>query len=666
MNILIPDSWLREYLETNATPDEIKDCLSLCGPSVESVERSSDDFIYNIEITSNRIDCVSVYGIAREAAAILPRFGFMAKLKEINFFKPTLPDFTLPLEILDPNKLCDRLIGIVMDGVSIGNSKPFIMDRLEKSGIRSLNNVIDITNYLMLELGHPCHVFDYDRIKTGKLILRRAKDGEKLVTFDGKECTLDEQDIIIDDGTGRIIDLPGIIGAQNSVVVPETKRIVFFIESNNPVAIRKTSLKLGIRTLAATINEKHPDPELTKLVIYKGVELYQKFANAKVTGQIINIYPNPPKHKTIVTSSRFINSRLGIELKNEEIVSILTSLQFTVKMDRDKLAVVPPTCRTFDISIPEDVVEEVTRIYGYHKLPSVLMTGSIPIPKKPKDLPIGNKIKTMLKYWGYTETQNYSFISKALIEKARLKTSNHLKLSNPLTTEFEYMRISLIPSMLQTIANNQAYSDNLQIFELAKIYLPKNNDLPTEKSMLVISNQSDFYILKGIIEKLFDEFGIREYKSAKNISHFFHPLQSVNYEKQGKQLAICGAIHPEVKSSFCINNQTFLAELDINFIVEMADFIKKYTPIPPFPPMIENLTIVINPNDQIGPVIEEVSKTSKLVKKTELIDRYQNSITLRITYQRQEKNLTSEEIKTVRQKILENLGEKFGVTLKSS
>jgi len=710
MNILIPDSWLREYLETDAGPEEIKDCLSLCGPSVEKINKVGDDFVYEIEITTNRVDMVSVYGIAREAAAILPRFGLKAALKtrserwqkSKNIPGVALDDSpgvgepgNLPMVVSDPQKICNRIMGVVMAVAPIKDSPAYIKERLEKSGVRSLNNLVDITNYVMLELGHPCHVFDYDRINTHKFLIRFAKKDEPIITLDNKKYLLSDEDVIIDDGTGRIIDLPGIMGTENSVVNQSTRKIFFFIESNNPVFIRKTSMRYGIRTMAAAINEKHPDPELVKTALLRGVELYQELAGGKVVGEIIDIYPNPPKPQQIKVTTNFINERLGIDLTTKEIISILKSLQFNVQsvINNQQLTIVPPSFRQFDVTIPEDIVEEVARIYGYHNLPSRLMTGEIPVTDKPKILSIEEKIKHVLKYWGHTEVYHYSFISKELIHKSQLKTFNHLKIANPLTEEIEYMRISLIPSMLETIAKNQPYSDNLQLFELANVYIPHKmaktapaeqdedlnsrsgggstamvNGLPSEIPMLIITNQKDFYELKGLVKTLLAELGITDFAENPGVNpastwpHFWHPKQTLSIGKNNKVFAIIGKIHPNLSQNFQIKNDLYLAILNIEMITKLSSPAKSYLPIPLYPTVIEDITIFHPLETYIGPIISEIYKVSKLVKNVKVTGRYKSSTTLRITYQDINKNLDREDVKKIRSQILQTLKSKFKIT----
>ncbi len=664
MNILILDSWLREYLETKATPEQLKDCLSLCGPSVESIEKSGDDFIYNIEITTNRIDMVSIYGIAREAAAILPRFNIPAKLKTLQINELPKTERVLPMSISDPQKNCNRILGIVMEVDTMKTAPAYMKDRLEKCGVRSLNNLVDITNYVMLELGHPCHVFDYDRIKTHKFILRHAKKNEPIVTLDGKSYLLNEEDVIIDDGTGRVIDLPGIMGTENSVVTSQTKRIIFFIESNNPTLIRRTSMRYGIRTMAASINEKHPDPELAKSAMLRGIELYQQIAGGKIAGSLIDIYPHKTVPKKIIVSVNFINERLGIKLPKEDMIKILQSLFFQVSSNGDNLILIPPTYRQFDIEIPEDIVEEVARIYGYHNLPSRLMTGEIPISDKPKDFHIESQIKTALKYWGYTEIYNYSFISKKLIEKSLLDVKRHLRVSNPLTEEIEFMRISLIPSMLNTIYNNQHFADNVYLFELANVYIPQISALPRELPMLLIAGNKNFLGIKGIIETLFDEFGISGFAIKEEATSYFHPKQTIQYLKNNKIIARVGKINPTLISNFEINQDVYAAELNLKYLLEYANQIKKYHPISLYPPVVEDLTFYTNKNTKIGQIISAIYEVSSLIQKVEFIDSYTNSVTLRITYHDNAKNLNSQDIQPLRKLIIGTLTKKFGIKLK--
>jgi phenylalanyl-tRNA synthetase beta chain len=629
-----------------------------------------EESVYDIEITTNRIDMVSVIGIAREAAAILPRFGIKATFKDLAIKTPEKPTASLPIEIIDSDSLCDRLLAVVLDGIALGPSPQIIKDRLEKCGVRSLNNVIDITNYMMLEVGHPCHVFDYDRIKSKKLVLRKARKGERLITLDNKTCELTANDVVIDDGTGEIIDLPGIMGTKNSVVTPETKRVLFFIESNNPFTIRRTSMRLGLRSMAANINEKHPDPDTAYKTLLAGIAMYEKITRAKVSNEIIDIYPHKMEKTEVSVSASFINDRLGITLSETEMTGILTSLQFEVKKAGEKMLITPPSFRNHEISIPEDIVEEVARIYGYHNLPVHIMRGDIPMSEKPQDLPIESNIKHMLKYWGFTEVYNYSFISKSLIQKSGLSEGNHLHLSNPLTEEIEYMRISLIPSMLQNIENNQAFSDTLQLFELAKTYTPQPNDLPIEESHLTISTQLGFLHLKGIVESLFCELGIELFhQMPTDIWKFGHPKQSLALSPiiNGKTLNISialGCVHPNLSTNFQLKKTSYIADIPIGKLIPFCNKIKKYTPIPSYPPIKEDITFILSQTVGIGELIDVIKKTSKLIAGVDFVDQFKSSATFSVIYQDPAKNLSQEDILPARKAILEAVKKEFGVEIK--
>ncbi|MCL4339309.1 phenylalanine--tRNA ligase subunit beta [Patescibacteria group bacterium] len=687
MNILVPDSWLREYLETTATPEEIKEYLSLCGPSVERINKDGKDWVYEIEITTNRIDMAGVYGIAREAAAILPRFGIKARLKDLDV-QDKLPYTAnpLPMDIKDPAKICNRIMGIVLKVDQMKTSPEFMQKRIEKSGVRSLNNLVDITNYVMLEVGHPCHVFDYDRVKTHTFILRKAKKDEPIITLDEKKFLLSDEDVVIDDGTGRVIDLPGIMGTQNSVVTPDTQRIIFFIESNNPILIRKTSMRYGIRTMAASINEKHPDPQLVNTAILRGIELYKKYAGGEILGNLIDIYPNKTKPSTILVTCKFINDRLGVELKSEEIIDILRSLRFNVSIsssdnpqprihpasaeshkrrDNPQLIITPPSFRQFDIAIPEDIVEEVARLYGYHSLPTRLMEGSIPISDKPKDIPLEKIAKQALKYWGFTEVYNYSFVSKELIIRSGLDPKKHLKVANPLTEEIEYMRQSLIPSIAQNIAFNQNLESKLRLFEMANIYIPRDSGLPDEINILTVASQSTFSDMKGIAEALLKELGIVNYDFSPSYTPLFHRKQTVSIKVGRDILGTVGKIDPQLMQNFSIKNDIFVCQVDMQKVTKLSNPSKKYTPIPLYPPVREDLTLV-NTGKPIGNILKTVKEANHLVASVELIDTFKNNISLRVTYQDRQKNLESEEVKKVRERILNRLSSKLQVTLRKN
>ena len=320
MNIKILDNWLREYLKTSATQKKIAEKLSLTSVSIERIENFKDDFVYDIEVTTNRPDLMSVVGIAQEAATVLPQSGIDATFVKPKLALPNVhPKDSPELHLKFDEKLVNRISAVIME-IKIKDSPQYIKDRLEASGIRSLNNVIDVTNYVMREIGHPTHVFDYDRLSNHTLNIRESKKGEKLKTLDEKEYTLTGGDIVADNGNGEIVDLISIMGTANSVVTNSTKRILFFIDNVEPTHLRKTSMELGIRTEAVILNEKGINPELASDALARGIELFQKLADGKIVSEIYDIYPKKPKETVISVSKEKINSVIGVDIQLKKIV----------------------------------------------------------------------------------------------------------------------------------------------------------------------------------------------------------------------------------------------------------------------------------------------------------------------------------------------------------
>ncbi len=618
MNIKITHNWLLEYLQTDAKPDEIREYLSLSGPSIESVEKIGNDFIYDIEIISNRIDTASVLGIAQEASAILPMFGKKTKLKfdplKKYRFKNIVgnKDFcSLQVKIENPN-LCSRFTAIILDNIKIGPSPDFIKRRVLASGIKSINNVVDISNYLMLTLGQPVHTFDYDQIKNATMLMREAKKGEKIVTLDDVEIELPGGDIVVEDGSGRLIDLCGIMGGANSAISEKTKRVILFVQTYNKEKIRKTVMTTGIRTIAATYFEKGLDEERVEPTLVLGCELLEKYADGVISSKLIDIYPSPFKQKQIDIEYEVFDKLIGIKLEHSLINKILVNLGFIIKENKDILTVIIPSYRKYDISIPEDLVEEVTRIYGYHNIPSYLQPPAYVVqPKDMEDLFVfQNRIKTLLKHMGLNEVINYSMISKTMIEDSGLKVQDHLRLSNSISEDIEYLRTSLKPSLYKNMKDNSGKREMIKLFEIGKVYLPKKNDLPDEVYRLGIVVNTDFFDLKGIIESIYRELNITL----------------------------------EVKEIIDENNGIFIVELDLKNLIDNYRQVPTYRPLTPYAVIKLDKTFELS-EKQTYRMIKEKATKSKLLQKIEVISLYENKLTLRFYYSSPSRNITEEEAK---------------------
>lgn len=637
MNIKITHNWLLEYLDTDADPYEIQKYLSLCGPSVERIEKVADDYVYDIEIISNRIDTASVIGIAQEASAILPMFGKKTVLKSNPLRNLKLSQikegvgFDLKVDIRNPD-LVSRFTSIIYDQIEIKDSPDFIKERLSNVGVKVINNVVDISNYLMFTFGQPIHMFDYDKITNKKMIVRESRKGEKLVTLDKKEITLPGGDVVIEDGSGKLIDLCGIMGGLNSAISAKTKRVLLFVQTYNKSKIRKTTMSTGQRTIAATFFEKGLDEERVEATIVSASELIQKYCEGKVVSKIQDIYLAPYKGKTIEIEIDKFEKAVGVKIDLEIIKQILSNLGFVVEQKETRLFVKVPSTRKYDIAIEEDLVEEVARIYGYHKLPNNLQPPAIvEQPEESEKLfTITSKIKYFLKHLGLNEVINYSMISKKMIQDSGLKIQDHLKLSNTISEDIEYMRLSLLPSLYKNIVDNTGKKNLLKFFEIAKVYQgqtlkgtnPKRDKPCNEIYKLGIVVNTDYFDLKGIVEALDRELNIKDSSTKFTLS-----------EVEGLEM-----------TKIISKNGVFMTEIDLETLIDNYHQMPKYQPINPFAVIKLDKTFQLAPN-MTYEVITGKAKQSKLLQNIDVLSVFENKLTLRFYYSSTERNIKEEEAK---------------------
>lgn len=607
MQILIPDTWLREFIQTDASVKQIQQALSLCGPSVEKLHLSDRENIYDIEVTTNRVDCMSVFGIAREAMAILPQFKHTVKLVSDPFHsQPQLTQSSVSyLNVKLNPKLCDNFSALLIKNVQVSKSPEWMAHKLNLVGIRPINNIVDITNYVMHEMGQPIHAFDYDKISKSTMLLRESKKGEKLTTLDGKIHVLLGGDIVIEDGSGNLIDLCGIMGGENSQIDNSTKNVLVFVQTYESSHIRHTSMSLAVRTTAAVLFEKGMPTQAVLPTLQRTKDLITQIAGGTPEKYILEIEPSKTPSITINLLnpvSEIISKKLGINLDFETASKILSSLGFKTN---SPTSIKVPWFRALDVSIPEDLVEEVARIYGYHNLPNIIMSGAIPHTFHTSEFYWVSKIKTALKYWGFTETYTYSLVSD----------SNGLKLKNPLSSEWAYLRTSLIPSHLQVVSENYGRVKTLLLFEVANVYLPKDASLPDEQQTLCLTTTDlDIYKLKGIIESLLNEIGIENH----------------NYHIEN---------HP----------QSLNCEINLSELLPLAKSVKQFIPISKYSPVIQDVNVTST--SSYGQLTKLIKSISPLIRQIELIDKYQSRLTLRIFFLDSQKQLTLEDVKPIREKI---------------
>jgi len=648
MNITISDNWLRDYLKTNASPNKIAEALSLSGPSVEKITKLKDDSLYSIEVTTNRVDCMAVYGIAREASAALPAHNVKGSLvplksksrqrfaKTVNYLKAEV-DATL----------CPRFTAVLIKGVKISASPEWMSHRLQNVGVRPINNVVDISNYIMKELGQPVHTFDYDKILKGKMLLRASRKGEVITTLDDKKHALRGGDIVIEDGKGRLIDLAGIMGGALSAIDDNTKNVLLFVQTYNPVNIRRTTMSLAHRTEASDIFEKGTDPELISLAIRRGIDLFESLTGGKAEETVLDIYPNPPQAKSIALDLDFISAFLGVVLPKLQISKALTSLGFEASWRGKSLSVRVPSWRLKDIQIKEDIIEEIARIWGYQKLPGIIMQGALPEPLADSPFSFEIKVKNVLRGFAGIEIYTLSLVAESEAGQGALQ------LANPLGEDSSFLRTSLMPSLSRTAGENAGMKEAFHLFEVSNVYLPRKGDLPQEKMMLAgIFANTPYRQAKGVIEALARELNV-PLDFVPEDSRYFQPSQRLMLKSSNKLLGQFGVLE----------TGKIYYEFDM-VLLKLSILPKKYKEIPSHPAQIEDITLVLPAKSRVGDVIEAIKSTSSLITEVALGTIYNDAYTFRIHYQHPEKTLTDSDIEKIRGNILKNLKTQFGAVTK--
>lgn len=660
MNILIPHNWLLEHLETAATPLEIQKHLSLCGPSIERIYEREGEAVYDIEVTTNRVDSMSVRGIAREAAVILNQFGIPAQLKPfkpaaIKFSAKTAPrTLKLPQIVNDPT-LCTRIVCVALADVKRAETPEWMAKRLRQVELNVHDAVIDITNYITHELGHPCHAFDYDRIMElgGTIIVKEAEAGVPFTTLDGNEYTTLGGELVFENDRGEIIDLPGIKGTANTAIQADTKNVLFWIEDVVAEKIRYGSMSHAIRTVAAQLNEKNVDPHLSLPVLEEGTKLFQVLCGATIASAVFDQFPGKRQLPAVEVSAQRITDYLGIELPVNQIAQILEALGCQVTLKKGVFTVQPPTFRP-DIAIPADVIEEIARIYGYHNLPSVLMATPIPLDRPTHtNFRIEDRIKRFLASIGWQEVYTYSMVSAEVATASGHALAEHLQLQNPLTDDRVYMRRSLIPSLTEVIQQNPQFTD-LSVFEIANIYTPREKELPIEALHLTLVSQRDLRQVKGDLEVLLDSLFVTNIKYKQQGETTALILSTTRSNQQ----VVLGEIRALPQSLFAI-------DIPLEKLLKVSHGYPEYQPLLRTSPVIEDLTFTLPAQTPVGEVKETIAEVSPLILRVEYLNQYQQNVSFRISFQDKEKQISDQTVVELRQRVVEAVSNAYNAKLVS-
>ena len=634
-----------------------------------------NDAVVEFEITNNRPDCLSIIGIAREAAATL---GEKMKYPEVVVAEnnESLSSY-VNIEVRN-EELCPRYTARVVNNVKIQPSPAWMQDRLLKAGVRSINNIVDITNYVMLEMGQPMHAFDLDMLAGRKIIVRNAQEGEKITTLDNIERTLNESTLVIAD-QDRIIGIAGIMGGINSEIVESTNTLVFEGASFQATNIRLSSKKLGLRTEASGRYEKGIDTELAEAALERACNLVQLLGAGEIVGGKKDIYSKPKQNRHIKLDTDKARRFIGADISTEKMKEYLEALEFSVDSNFN---VTVPTFRD-DVEGEADVIEEITRIYGYENIPSKLMDTTFTQGGRSYKQKLIDRAKDILTAQGLYEVFTYSFVSPGVFNKINLKAENPLrnaiKLINPLGEEQSIMRTTLIPNIMDVIARN--YNRKIeagQFFELSKVYLTEKlplDDLADEREVLTVGmyGNVDFFDIKGIVENLMEELNIKTYRILSSNHDSLHPGRTAELIINNKRIGWLGEAHPDMLDNYDVPARVFIAELNFDEITLQSNPDIKYRSLPKYPSVSRDIAVVVDEEITAGQIEEIIkNKGGKTVEEVKLFDIYRGSqvesgyksMAYTITYRSVEKTLTEDEIAKVHNKILNSLANQVGASLR--
>jgi len=646
---------------------DIKEALDLEGEVIE------------FEITSNRPDCLSIVGIAREAAVAI---GKPLKYPKIEVQRGIGKVEEEASVIIEDEKLCPRYCACVIMDVKIEPSPMWMRRRLAAAGVRPINNIVDITNYVMLELGQPMHAFDLDKVAQKTIVVRRARDGEVLKTLDDQIRKLDKDMLVIADSE-KPIGLAGVMGGANTEITNETRNILFESALFDGATIRSTAKKLGLRSEASSRFEKGLDIVNVRIAMNRAIQLVQQLGAGTVVEGIIDVCHGSLEMRTLEVPWERINKLLGIELTVDKIREILERLEFKVECCGEILKVGVPSYRG-DIEGVADLAEEVARIFGYDNIPMTLMENSIARASRTQKQILTDLAKETLVGMGLFETVTYSFTSPNVYKSLGFKKDEYpavVRIANPLGEDQSIMRTTLIPSMLEVLSRN--YNRRIadcRIFEIANIYLPKSNsidELPNEIPTLAIGeygDEIDFYTLKGQVEVLFDVFGILDnIKFVPGVHPSFHPGRTAKVMFDQEEIGVIGEIHPRIAENYELEIRILIGELNFEKLMKFANIKRKYKPLPKYPAVTRDLAIVVDKNILASQIEEIIVKTGgELLEEAELFDVYEGnqiaegykSMAYSLRFRAADRTLKDEEVNDLLNNIIAELADKINARLR--
>lgn len=634
--------------------------------------------ILDFEITSNRPDCLSMVGMARETASALRTTYKMPSLEYKVLNKSNISD-ELKVEVKD--ELCSRFMARGIKNVKVQPSPGWMQERLLEAGIRPIDNIVDITNFVMLEIGQPMHAYDKREISTNKIVVERAKSNEKFITLDEIERELDNSMLCIKDND-KIIGLAGIMGGLNSEIKEDTTEVIFECANFDGTNIRVNSKKLNLRSEASSRFEKDIDPNLAQIAMNRACSLICELGAGEVMEGTIDIYNKEKKAGTVIVDSNWVNAFLGTNISKEEMKRCLDSVDLFTEIDGEMLVVTASTFRV-DIAIREDIAEEIARIHGYDVIPTTIFKVSTEREPKYRRGILNDKVVLAAIGSGLNQAISYSFVSPKVFDKINLPADSELrnvvKIKNPLGEDYSVMRTTTLPSMMECLGRNYSRNNGcVRLFEIGKVYIKSENetDLPTEKNILTIGmyGDCDYLNLKGAVENIVEGLGVKNPKyerESENAS--YHPGKTAKLVIGRIVAGTLGEVHPDVSENYGIDEPCFVAQLDLDVLYESSNTDRKYKALPKFPAVTRDIALLVDDIVLVQEIDETIRKAGgNLVEKVELFDIYKGkqipdgkkSIAYAIWYRDENKTLTDKDVNKVHEKILKALEYKLGATLR--
>lgn len=635
-----------------------------------------DDTVFEYEITNNRVDCYSIIGIAREAAATFRKPFTPPVVTETGNAEDINDYVKVDVEATD---LCSRYTARLVKNIKLAPSPKWMQRRLASAGIRPINNIVDITNYVMEEYGQPMHAYDYDTLAGGKIVVRRAKDGEKFMTLDGQERTLDSDMLMICDGE-KAVGLAGIMGGENSKITDDVKTMLFEAATFDGTNIRKATKRLGLRTDASGKFEKGLDTENALAAMNRACQLIEELGAGEIVGGVVDVYPNKKERVRVPFEPERINALLGTNVSVEEMLGYFKMLE--LDYDETKQELIIPTFRQ-DLLRTADIAEEVARFFGYANIPTTLPRGASTMGKISFKQRVEDVAGEIAQFCGFSQAMTYSFESPKVFDKLKLAADAEERktvvISNPLGEDFSIMRTLPLNGMLNSLATNyNRRNKDVKLYELAKVYVPvEGEDLPDERVQFTLGfyGDGDFFTMKGVVEEFLEKIGMSarpEYDPEAGKT-FLHPGRQAEILYKDTVIGYLGEVHPDVADTYGLGERTYIAVLDLPEILPFASFDRKYEGIAKFPAVTRDISMVMPKTVLVGEVERIIEKRGgKLLEKYNLFDIYEGaqikegfkSVAYTISFRAKDRTLEDKDIQPIMEKILGDLSG-MGIELRS-